>query len=202
MDYAHALEREGFFGETAREAWNLANQEWTQDYGREFFDTPGGEVTLEATDEELRQISANDGIPFEDKARWQTAYQNMANYRYWRMRSEVEGRPEMAAARRNMYQGKQEFFKQNLVEARTMLESGLQQLEGIVGEYPELLEEEEIVEDVFKSIFMWHHTVNLLGEEIPANFAMQSVWNDDRFVGIKQDLQERFLSAVGGTYAN
>ncbi len=202
MDYATALEREGFFGETAREAWATAHQEWTQDYGREFFDTPGGEVMLEASDDELRQISANDGITYEEKKKWQDAYQKMANYTYWRMRAEVESRPEMSAARRNLYEGKQEFFRQNLNEARTKLETGLTQLEGLVTQFPELLEEREVQEDIFKSIFMWHHTVSLLGEQIPDNFPMKSVWDDEKYVDVKQELQERFLQAVGGTFAN
>ncbi len=207
MDYASALQDEGNFGEVTREGWATAYREWTGEYGREPFETnmPGGKVIFEATDDELRAMCAEDGTPFEQKKHWQQRYQDMVNYRYWRMRCDAERRPEMAEARRLLVEGRRLFREvQDIKGARDALYAGLEKLQSVASD-PRfqtqdqlLLDETELVEETIKAILIWQHALRILNEPVPSSFPMDRVWTDPTFEGTRADLHQRFLQWVGG----
>lgn len=200
MDYASALESEGTFGEVAREAWQTANYEWRTKYGRERFMTPGGEVEFEATPDEIFEMAENDGIDPEEKLRWQDRYHKMTNYTYWRKRSEVESQREMTDARSALHEGKQKFFQSDIPEARKLFEEGLTKLDRLMAKYPGLLPEDlledELVDDILKSVLMWQYTLRLSGEEIPQEFPLKNIWDasPERRAELEAAFQERVSS--------
>jgi hypothetical protein len=201
MDYAAAIESEGTFGEVAREAWLLANAEWRQKFGRERFMTPGGEVEFEATPEQIYEMADNDGTDREEKLKWQDRYHKMTNYTYWRNRSEVESQRDMTDARSALYEGKQKFFAADLQGARKLFDEGLSRLERLFAEYPDLLAEDilddELIDEALKSLLMWQYVLQLNGEEIPQQFPLKNVWdaNPDRVTELDGMFQERVNSA-------
>jgi hypothetical protein len=182
MDYAAALESDGVFGEVAREAWQLANIEWRTKYGRERFMTPGGEVEFEATPDEIYEMAENDGVDREEKLEWQDRYHKMTNYTYWRTRSEVESQREMTEARSALHEGKERFFKADMQGARVLFKDGLTKLERLVEKYPGLLTqdilEDELLDEILKAILMWHYVLQLEGEDIPGDFPLKKVWDE------------------------
>lgn len=207
MFYANALQQDGDFGEVTTEAWASAYQDWTTEYGRMEFETPGGRLFFEADDDELTRIAEEDGVSAEDKIYWRDRYQNMVNYRFWRLRCSAEQRPEMAAARRAFADGRRQFREeQDLAKARDTLYSGLEQMQRVVDEYrlpdgtSQLMNDEgELAEEIIKAILIWQHVVFILTGEVPEEFPMDEIWTDtDRYGGLRDDLTERFRAWVGG----
>lgn len=201
MDYAGALESEGTFGEVAREAWATANAEWREKFGRERFMTPGGEVEFEATPDEIYEMADNDGTDRDEKLKWQDRYHKMTNYTYWRNRSEVESQREMTDARSALYEGKEKFFRADIQGARKLFEEGLTKIARLFTRYPDLLTqdilEEELVDDVLKSLLMWQYALRLNGEEIPEQYPLKQLWDDnpERVGDLDNAFQERINSA-------
>ncbi|MCA9024240.1 MAG: hypothetical protein KDA86_03395 [Planctomycetaceae bacterium] len=195
MDYATAIENDGQFDEVTVNAWKTAHEDWTNVYGREdFLTTGGGIIKLGATDEELQQLADED--PNNDvasKRNWLDRYQKMTNYPYWAARSKVESEPEMVETRRKLYEGKKLFFKQDILQARELLESGLNDLQAIFEKHPILLDEQEMVEDIIKSQLMWFYVLRISGEPNPETFPMMNVWNQNPALVSEMDqrLQER-----------
>jgi hypothetical protein len=195
LDYADALQSEGQFDEISREAWREGNNWWTTVYGRESFDTPGGEIVLGATEEDLHRLAEQDpNHTLEDKRHWYDRYRKMTNYPYWETRSEVEALPNTIDARRKLFDGRNEFFDQDLESARKLLEEGLVELEKIMDEYPDLLLEAETVESVLKSQLMWQYVMQLTERPIPNDFPLRKVWDENP--GERARLEELFQTHV------
>lgn len=209
MDYAGIRQHEGQFGELTQEAWATGYREWTDEYGRMDFATPGGMVRFEAEDAELARMSEEDGVPFEAKKEWQQRYQNMVNYRYWKLRCAVEREPTMASARSDLAIGRRQFRQeQDLEAARQSLYSALEKFEKVIDQYrlPDgtsqlLIDEDELTEDIIKGILIWQHILGLLREPVPTEFPMDEVWTDPRFELRRVELQEEFERWQGATRA-
>ncbi len=101
----------------------------------------------------------------------------MANYSYWKIRSEVESQRDMTEARSALHEGKDKFFKADIPGAKALFEDGLGRLDRLVVKYPDLILEEELVEDVLKSLLMWQYVLRLDGEEMPENFPLKPIWD-------------------------
>jgi len=205
MDYAAALQDEGSYGEITREAWLEAYRGWTEEYGQIEFQTPGGNVRFEANDEEIAKMSEEDGVPYDLKKGWQQRYQNMVNYRYWKLRCLAEGDPLMAAARRAFYEARIQFREeQDLQKARDTLYQGLSDLKTVADKYRDpdggsrlLKDDVELIEDVIKAIVIWRHILDLLAEPIPDEFPMDEVWNNPEHESLRGDMLQRFLEWQG-----
>lgn len=199
FDYADALQSEGNFDEVALEGWRRGHDWWTGTYGREQFTTPGGEIMLAASEEDLKQLAANDpNSSIEEKRHWLDRYQKMTNYPYWRDRSEMEAMRETIDARRKLYEGKVRFFKSDLTAARQLLEEGLKELETILQNYPDMLLHAETIEGILKSQLMWQYVMRLYGEPIPNNFPLREVWDSNP--AERAELEERFQQRVSSDF--
>lgn len=114
LDYAHALQREGYFDEKTRVAWNRAFEDWTTRYennekgfGQEEFESPGGTIILEATPQAVQALAKKDNVKEMVKWTWIDRYQKIANYPYWRTRALSEGESNTVEAHREIHEGKQ-----------------------------------------------------------------------------------------------
>jgi len=207
MDYASIRQDEGQFGDTTREAWGTAFREWTEEYGRNDFATPGGMVRFEATEDELAKMSEEDGVPLDVKKNWLDRYQNMVNYRYWRLRCDVERNADMAAARADLALGRRKYRQEQDFEgAKASLYSALEKFQKVVDEYrlPDgrsqlLTDEEELSEGIIKGILIWQHVLTVLGEPVPEEFPMDELWKEPRYEQRRVELQQEFLRWQGGS---
>lgn len=199
LDYAAAIENDGQFDDVAVNAWKTGHNDWVNGYGREVFRTPAGDLTLGATPEELEQFAADDpDHTLEEKRHWLGRYQDMTNYRFWATRSEIEAQPEMVEARRKLKVGKDLFEDQDITQAKELLEAGLKEFEKIFDEYPMLLDESEIVEDVIKAQLMWQYVMRLYQEQIPEDFPLSEVWQ--RNPHLVNQFNEQFLNKVSSGF--
>ena len=163
FEYAEALQREGKFGEITREAWAVANRDWTtryengkDGYGQEYFlILPyGGYVFMEADSEgEIKRLIVDqDKAEYNDASiagKWRAVdqAQKMANYRYWRTRSQAEADGIAEKAHYDIYRGMQRHKEGKTSEAKTFILSGMQEFEDLLTKYPELLTDTSTIEE-------------------------------------------------------
>jgi hypothetical protein len=205
MFYANALQQDGSYGEVTLEAWATAYREWTTKYGRREFDTPGGRIRFESTPAELTQMAEEDEVSADEKIEWHARYQNMVNYRFWRLRCEVEQKPEMAQARRAFAEGRRLYREeQDLTAARETLYYGLAQMQTVVDQYRQpdgtsqlMNDEGELAEDIIKAILIWQEVTRLSQGSVPEEFPMDEVWTDPRYEGAREELTQKFIAWIG-----
>ena len=203
MDYATARQEENKFGDVTRIAWADSYDKWTQQYGQTDFPTPGGVIRFEWTPEELERQGEEDGYSLDLKLHWQGRYEDMVNYRYWKLRCSAERQPELAAARKDLADGRVQFRQeQDMIAARDTFYRGLERLQAVV-DTPEyrrddgtsrlLADEADLVEDSLKAIIMWQHIlVEILGEPVPEEFPMDEVWNNPENENLRLELLDEF----------
>ncbi|MCA8986880.1 MAG: hypothetical protein KDA78_04530 [Planctomycetaceae bacterium] len=195
IDYADTFQQEGKFDETERirEAWEVASNELRSVWGKEKFMTPAGAVILEANDEALEAIVKEEGEKFSlaQKKEWVTRRQNMSNYRYWRLRCQVESELETIQAHRDLWQGKRAFLdQQDSVQAEELLSRGMTAMEKILAEWPELEQEDNFREECLKAVVIWRACLNLLSKPVPEDFPLKNLWN--AYPGEAQEYTELF----------
>lgn len=204
MDYSRSRAREGLFDETTRQAWDLALNEWLNDYGKQEFPTLKGMVTLNGTKEELQAIvdrensQFNAGFTLADKLEHQAREQNLTNYRYWQTLCEVERLPEMVQARKAMYEGRRAWLDVgDAVLAEQYLLPGMQQFEQILNTYKNgiLLKEDEgleFLEDAIDAVLLYQ--IMNAGKPLPETYPLMSVFEDpsEKVSGLRSERQERF----------
>lgn len=205
MDYANARQDEGQFGDVTREAWATAYREWTEEYGRIDFATPGGMIRFEADTNELKKMADEDGVPLEVKIHWLGRYQNMVNYRYWRLRSAVEREEAMSQARADLAEGRRKYVEeQDLEGARDLLYRSLEGFQEVIDEWRQddgtsrlLVDEDQLAESIIKGILIWQHVLSVNGEPQPEEFPMDELWTEPRYEGLRVELQQKFIRWQG-----
>jgi hypothetical protein len=177
IEYAQAKQKEGMFGEVTRQAWENAYDEWVNKWGREDFPSEAGPIHLELSRSELEDLR-NRGET--DKIRRIDQYQAMCNFHYWRLRCQVEREPNTVDARRELYEGEQASFRGDFVEARKLLESGMQKYADMLKKYPELGEHSETIEDAMVAMLEWRSVLQIEGEPVPDNYPLKAVWENNQ----------------------
>lgn len=124
FDLADALHREGTFGDTSKNAWDRAYEEWANGYGKERFyidterrkgiywlDPAQGDIDQMIKEDEDTKGENDPPIDIQMarmiKEDWIDRRQNVTNYRYWKARGKIEADPTMVAAHREMYEGRE-----------------------------------------------------------------------------------------------
>ena len=176
IEFAQAKQREGVFGDITKQAWETAAIEWSQKYGKEEFDSPGGMVHLEVTEKDAKEMQDRGE---DDKLNWVYRYQDMCNYRYWRLRCFVEREQNTVDARRDLYNGEVAAAKGDFVEARKLLESGMEKYDTMIRKYPELLEQMETVEDAMVAMIAWRSVLQIESAAVPDDYPLKSVWEQN-----------------------
>ncbi len=204
MDYARARSREGKFDAETRRAWAEAHDAWLNEYGKLRFSTPKGWIMLNATTDELAQLAAEDGVTLADKIHWQAREQDLTNYRYWTVLTEVEQQPEMIEARRLLYEGRRVWAEEgDAVKANQLMLAGMEKFEKILNEYENgfLLnndEGNEFIEDAVEAVLRWR-SVNA-SRRLPDDYPLKSIFesDDNRITGIRQEVEERVARELYG----
>lgn len=194
LDYAAALQRDGIFDEVTRIAWDEAYRDWTQKYGQEIFHTPGGEIRLEMTKEEIEGETGSEQEA-DQLAEWVNRYQNMTNYRYWRTRALVEAEPQTVAAHRELYEGGQAFKAGELDKAQELLEAGMEKYETMLTRHPELMIEDLAIEEGLMAVLLWQYIHQLKGTTPPEEFALKGLWvqEQNRVPLLDDQFQRQYL---------
>jgi hypothetical protein len=187
MKYPDALQREGTFGDITEQGWRDANDSWVNDYGREDFSTPIGLLKLEASDDEIKAWASEYNVPESDVRIGHKLMVNMANYSYWKTRSRIESTPEMVRAHRALYEGMDLFRhgkhddrevdgKTVPSEAEVKVVEGLTAFSELFKKYPELLDEDDTIEEVMLGLICWKYIYQLNVNDFPNDFPLKSLW--------------------------
>ena len=198
MSYPAALMQEGRFDEQTRRAWETAYDVWTTEYGREGFASPVGPVPvfMEADDEDLRQLAEANDVPLERLRASIRQLQELTQYRFWRLRAKTEADPELMEARRSVEAGKQAFILGDLDESIARLREGLEQWRTVYAKYPAFQEEPDFLEDIVTAQVFLENAYDGLGEELPADVPLMSIWAG--FPDVVSQARENFRDATTG----
>ena len=190
IEHAQSLLDEGLFDETTRLAWKEAYDEWTGKYGREEFRTLENPdpLVLEVSPEEVAKLRAT---PAGQKTLfWIGSYQDMCNYRYWRLRCKVEQEPQMLAAHADIYNGKEKYFEASFDEATTLLLSGLEKLQDRLKPHPELFTDDNFKEEVLLAQKFWREIMKIQGDQPPNQYPLKIM--ADAYADNAPKIQELF----------
>lgn len=190
LDHADALQREGKFGPYTVERWKVALDGWTQNFGQDRFKSPGGEIFLEANEDDLRALAREQNFDAKALEAGLVLYQNVVNYRYWRTRARAEAEQETGEAHRLIYDGEQSYLAGNLDEARDELFRGMNLFAALLQRYPEFEDEDLSIEEGMWSVLLWKRILQLNGEPVPENFPLKPLW--DKHQGRMIYLEQRF----------
>lgn len=200
FDYATALQRDGIFDEVTRLAWLEGLSGWTKVYGMEPYDSDAGEVHLEASynQRDLDDMLKDDRQKEErqQKLHWVHRFQDMTNYRYWRLRAEVEGEQNTVEAHRELYAGEQTFHKGDFTTAKRLLFDGMTRYEKMLEKYPDLQNEDDPIEEGLIGQLNWRACLELDDDPPPetlAKYPLKSLWTtrQDRLETVRQEFQRR-----------
>lgn len=166
--------------EQNRAAWELGFQDWTQKYGQELYKVDYRnqilDIRMEMSEDEIRDFAKTpDEMNMLKMA--VMSYQNMTNYRYWRTRALCEAEPDTAEAHWLLFAALEEYRKQNLEKAREYSFRVMQLMEGILSKYPDLLAEEDLIEDGITAVMIWQYTYRLSGERHPPDFPLKGIYD-------------------------
>jgi hypothetical protein len=206
IEYAMIMQREGLFDEVGRLAWEEALKGWTDRFGSKFFkvEYPGKniEVKLELNRQELEEIRAADRLLEDETDRveyWTDRYRDMANYRFWRLRCEVESKPVMLDSHRELYQGEQAFLEADFTTAEKLLLDGMAKLEEIINAHPEMRSDDTTINDAMMAQRLWRECLELDEREPDeaGGYPLQSMWigNANRLSAIEDEFRRKMRSA-------
>jgi len=99
----------------------------------------------------------------------------VVNYEYWRVRCEVERRPETLQARQEVYLGDQALAKSDLQAALEHYNRGLAQWKKVVDQYPRLLAEKTMVIELMQIIEKYQRILKQNDAPMPDPFPLQAV---------------------------
>jgi hypothetical protein len=179
---AMAYDARGNNFKLAQQEWAEGLTEWTTKFGQEEFQTMGGIIRLEATEDDVRELASRQkeqGVTEQDIRTWIDRYQKTTNYTYWRTRAQAEADESTgtAEAHRLIYEGELKLRAGNPEEAKQMLFRGMTRFAGLMTEYPDLSEEDLTVEEAMWAVLLWKKSLELLGEKQPSAFPLKATWD-------------------------
>mgnify|MGYP001399609774 FL=1 len=197
LDYAGALNREGFFGDVAIEAWRNAKVDWIERYGTERFATVEGyTVQLELPGEaDYVALAESQGVEVAQVRQSVRNYQNVVNYRYWRTRAISESKPATGEAHRALFEGEEFFKKNDLTKARALLVRGLERLDDVLVEYEGLVSEDLTVEEALWGLMLVKKIDELLEKPPATDLPLTGLWNkhlNDKVSTMQFDFNRRY----------
>jgi len=99
----------------------------------------------------------------------------IVNYEYWRVRCEVERRPETLQAREEIYLGDQALAKSDLQGALTHYNRGLDEWKKVIDQYPRLLAEKTMVIELMQIVEKYQRILKQNDAPMPDPFPLQAV---------------------------
>ncbi len=102
-------------------------------------------------------------------------YRDIVNFDYWRLRAEVEQRPETIRARQAIFEGGRAYADGDLLAARRHYDEGLAGWRKVIDRFPALLEKSVFIQDMMDVIRRYRRLYEQLGEPFPEDFILNDV---------------------------
>jgi hypothetical protein len=109
---------------------------------------------------------------------------DIVNYDYWLRRCQIEPQDNTLEARKMVYDADLEFLAADLVKSRQLYSDGLAKWRRVLDEYPILLKDPSLVDELVESIEHYRSVLHQLDEGFPQPFILQDVLDaSEKFTG-------------------
>ncbi len=199
LDFADALQREGQFDETTRKAWDDAYHDWAEVFGQMRFQTGDCEIFMEASASEsaMEQIMSTSGKDRNHIESELDLYQNVSNYRFWRMKAHAEKQQNTTRVHSDLFEGEELFKKGDVDAAQEVLESGLDRFKFMLETYKELASDDSTIEEGLWGIMLWQKIYQLKNQVQPEEFPFKELWEKElnRVPNLQQEFNRKYGSS-------
>ena len=194
LDYAEALQKEGLFDETTRNAWSLAYRDWVEGFGKMVFQEDDFEIYLEADAKDVDQIADTSKVDRPLVERAIDIHQKVSNYKFWRTKAHAEMQVNTQGVHRELYEAEQLFKKGDLEASQEALDSGLKRYELMLETYPDLGMDDNTLEEGLWAVMLWQKIYQLKNQIQPEEFPLKAIWEREagRIPNIQQDFNRKF----------
>ena len=201
FDHPAELQKVGQFDEVTQRFWEDAANYWINRYGQDKipvpFRTDGMEMQLEWTAEQIADyVKSRNGVKQDelDLRKWVNNYQNMSNYRYWRVRALAEKETNTVQAHRELYQAEQALKNGDSIQAEKLALSGMAKYEKVIQDFDGLKEDDMAIEEGLIGYMVWANALRVNEHPMPAEFPLKKMVDafQDRMSVVKQEFDRRF----------
>jgi hypothetical protein len=205
LSYAEYRQKDGFFDQENRAAWETGYKEWMEDYGvYEFKGLNDWKYKLNSTPEDLVVMARENGISLDEQRNLWAKNLDMVHYRYWRDYANVERDEETMITHRTTFEGKKAFSEGRgynsvdaegnvqISEAQQKLEDAMLKWKAVFEKYPGMLvDNQSYVEEALSAVYYWQVVNETNGTTLPADFALRDIW--EQRTDVRPDVQRQFL---------
>lgn len=214
INYAEARQQDGHFDEKNRAAWDQGYDEWVNDYGNyEFRGLNDYKYKLNCTEEELKALAEENGIPLETQRQVWASNLNMVHFRFWRDYADCERDEITLDAHRTFHEAKLAYARglisdsvdadgvTHISEAQRLLEEAMQKWDKVRSTYPQMMvDNESYLEECMLLVYYWQTVHQYNVKTPPEDFPLRDIWvaNAD----MRTEIQRLFLienRRIGGT---
>jgi len=205
LTYAEMRQKDGYFDQENRAAWEAGYDEWMNVYGvYEFKGLNEWKYKLNSTPEDIVVMARENGISVDEQREVHSRNVNMVHYRFWADYADAERDEETMVAHRTTYEAKRAFlegrgFNSVDAEGKTTISEAQQKLEEAMGlwirvfeKYPNMLTNNDSYREEALSIVHYWYVVHETNGTTPADtFPLKSLW--DSHPEVRPEIQRQFL---------
>lgn len=204
FDYANARQNDGVFGEENRNAWGDAYTEWTERYGNDvFLGMNDVKYKLNCTPEDLKALAKENGVTLATQANIWEQNVKMVNYRFWQNLANCERDELTVAAHTAIYNGKVAYSQGKISdaedengklqpsEAEVLFLDGMQKLEDVLRQYPEVSDHDDYIEEAMLATYYWEKVHQYNGKDLPPDFPSKILVMQN--MSRQMDVERQFL---------
>ncbi len=205
LSYAEARQKDGFFDQDTRSAWEIGFREWMEDYGvYPFAGLNDWKYKLNSTPDDLTVMARENGISVEEQRNLWAKNLDMVHYRFWRDYAETEKDEQTMIAHQTTFNAKKAFSegrgfnsvdaegKTTISEAQQQLEEAMRQWVEIFRKYPGMLSDNRsYVEEALSAVHYWRVVHETNGTPPAAEYPLKDLW--EKRVDVHADVQRQFL---------
>ena len=201
IDFADSLQREGKFDADTRTAWEDANRDWVEGFGKMKFQTGDCEVWMElpASEAAMEEVIKTSGKSRQHVEREVDFYQNVCNYRFWRTKTYAEREFLITRMHGNLFDGEELFRKGDIDAAQEVLESGLAGFKIMLEQYKDLASDDSTLEEGLNGIMLWKKIFQLKNQVQPEDkdVPLNELWQKEinRVPELQKDFNRKYGSS-------
>lgn len=203
MSYAQTRAEKGLFDEHIA-AFDRAYKEWMDVYGKmKFSGLYNHKYVLNSTEDELKQLAEENGIPLNEQRRIWAQNLDMTNYRYWRDFANIERDPLMLEARRSLFLAKKAYNEGRgfdrvaadgsleVSDAEKHLNDAQKQWAELQQKYSHMFYDGDYVDQCMLAVQYWLAVHQQNSREVPKEYPLKALWDANE--NSRPDAERTFL---------
>ncbi len=205
ITYAEARQKDGFFDQEGRAAWETGYREWMEDYGNYVFKGLNDwKYKLNCSEDELQQMADENGITLKQQRELLARNLDMVHFRYWRDYANTERDEITMAAHQTLFEARKAYAegrgfnsigedgKLQISEAQKLLEDAMNKWVAVFEKYPTMkIDNSSYIEEALLAVYYWLNIHETNGVTPPDDFTLRALW--DEKPEMRSDVQREFL---------